>query len=59
MEAGCLEWCLVISILLRDVLAIHRVTNAARSPDQTYEAVIRLKEGFLALFHWSNTEWFV
>lgn len=56
MEAGCLEWCLVVSILLRDVLAIHRVSNAARSPDQSYEAVVRLREGFLSLLHWSNTE---
>lgn len=57
MEAGCLEWCLVMSVLLRDVLAIHRVSNAARSPDQSYEAVLRLREGFRLLLHWSNTEW--
>lgn len=57
MEAGCLEWCLVVSVLLRDVLAIHRVSNAARSPDQSYDAVVRLKEGFLTLLQWSNTEW--
>lgn len=57
MEAGCLEWCLVVSILLRDVLAIHRVSNAARSPDQSYDAVVRLREGFLSLWQWSNTQW--
>ncbi|XP_065214700.1 guanine nucleotide exchange factor subunit Rich isoform X2 [Planococcus citri] len=56
MEAGCLDWCLLMSVLLRDVLAIHRVSNAARSPDQSHEAVVRLREGFLALFNWSNAE---
>ncbi|XP_054278779.1 guanine nucleotide exchange factor subunit Rich isoform X2 [Macrosteles quadrilineatus] len=56
MEAGCLEWSLLISILLRDAMAVHRTTNAARSVEHTYEAVIRLKEGLLCLYHWSNTE---
>ncbi|XP_075216315.1 guanine nucleotide exchange factor subunit Rich [Lycorma delicatula] len=58
MEAGCLEWSLIISVLLRDAMAVHRTTNIARSPDQSYESVTRLKDGFLSLCQWSSTECF-
>jgi len=57
MEAGCLEWALLISVLLRDAMAVFRTTNAARSPDHSVEAILRLKEGLMALCHWSGTEW--
>nr|CAD7577631.1 unnamed protein product [Timema californicum] len=56
MEASCLEWSLIISVLLRDAMAVLRTINAARSPDQSSEAVQRLKEGFQLLCHWSSTE---
>nr|CAD7459159.1 unnamed protein product [Timema tahoe] len=56
MEASCLEWSLIISVLLRDAMAVLRTVNAARSPDQSSEAVQRLKEGFQLLFQWSSTE---
>ncbi|RZF41581.1 hypothetical protein LSTR_LSTR000295 [Laodelphax striatellus] len=57
LEAGCLEWSLLIAVLLQDAMAVHRTTTiAARSPDQTYEAINRLKEGIIALFQWSATE---
>jgi hypothetical protein len=57
MEAGCLEWALLISVLLRDDMAVLRTTNAARSPDHSVEAILRLKEGLVALCQWSGTEW--
>ncbi|XP_067001739.2 guanine nucleotide exchange factor subunit Rich [Anabrus simplex] len=56
MEASCLEWALIISVLLRDVMAVLRATNAARSPDQVLESVLRLKEGLVQLIQWSNSE---
>ncbi|XP_039276029.1 guanine nucleotide exchange factor subunit Rich [Nilaparvata lugens] len=57
LEAGCLEWSLLIAVLLQDAMAVHRTTTiAARSPDQTYEAINRLKEGIIALIQWSATE---
>lgn len=56
MEACCLEWSVIISVMLRDVMAVLRATNAARSPEQSYEAVLRLKEGLVAFYQWSNTE---
>lgn len=57
MEASCLEWSLIISVLLRDAMAVLRTVNAAKSPDQSIEAVSRLRQGLLLLQYWTNTEW--
>jgi len=57
MEAGCLEWALVLSVLLRDAMAVLRTTFAARTADQSIEVVKRLKDGLEALMAWSNTQW--
>ena len=59
MEAGCLEWSLLISVLLCDVMAVLRTVNAAKSPDQSIESVTKLKQGLQTLYNWTNTEWFV
>lgn len=45
MEAGCLEWALIISIILQDAMAVLRTSNAAKSVEQTSENVSRLKDG--------------
>lgn len=57
MEAGCLEWTLLISFLLRDALAVLRTVNGAKSSDQSVEAVCRLKQGMQFLHYWTHTEW--
>lgn len=59
MEASCLEWSLLISVLLRDAMAVLRTVNAAKSPDQSIEAVSRLRQGLLILSYWTNSEWLV
>lgn len=56
MEANCLEWSLLISIILRDAMAVLRTINAARSPDQSIEAVMRLRQHLLLINYWTNTE---
>lgn len=56
MEASCLEWSLLISILLRDAMAVLRTINAAKSPDQSAEGVARLKQGLHLLNYWIGTE---
>ncbi|XP_065331674.1 guanine nucleotide exchange factor subunit Rich isoform X2 [Cloeon dipterum] len=56
VEAGCLEWALVLSILLRDAMAVLRTIFAARTADQSIEVVRRLKDGLEALMSWSNTQ---
>ncbi|XP_063238684.1 guanine nucleotide exchange factor subunit Rich [Bacillus rossius redtenbacheri] len=55
-EARCLEWALVVSVLLRDGMAVLRTTGAARAPDQSAEAVLRLRDGLQQLCAWSSTE---
>lgn len=57
MEASCLEWSLLISILLRDAMAVLRTVNAAKSLDQSIESVSRLKQGLQLLHYWTQTEW--
>jgi hypothetical protein len=56
MEASCLEWSLIISVLLRDAMAVLRTVNAAKSPDQSIEAISRLRQGLLLLQYWTTTE---
>ncbi|KAL1501674.1 hypothetical protein ABEB36_006962 [Hypothenemus hampei] len=56
MEAGCLEWSLLISVLLRDAMAVLRTVNAAKSQEQSIESVSRLRQGLLILSYWTNSE---
>lgn len=56
MEASCLEWSVVVAVLLRDAMAVFRAINAARSPDQSVAAVQRLRDGILALLQWANVQ---
>nr|XP_023020683.1 guanine nucleotide exchange factor subunit Rich [Leptinotarsa decemlineata] len=56
MEAGCLEWSLLLSVLLRDAMAVVRTVNAAKSHDQSIEAVSRLRQGLIILNYWTSTE---
>ncbi|XP_057664090.1 guanine nucleotide exchange factor subunit Rich [Diorhabda carinulata] len=56
IEANCLEWSLVFSILLRDAMAVLRIVNAAKSHDQSVETVSRLRQGLLIINYWTNTE---
>ncbi|PSN48149.1 hypothetical protein C0J52_08719 [Blattella germanica] len=47
MEASCLDWALLISVLLRDAMAVLRTTNAARSADHSAESIQHLKDGLV------------
>ncbi|KAF6199821.1 hypothetical protein GE061_006119 [Apolygus lucorum] len=55
-DAGCLQWALLVSILLRDAMAVYRLVNAARSADQSYETVARLRDDILSLYQWSCSD---
>lgn len=55
-EAGCLEWALILAILLHDAMAVVRTTAAARAPSQSYTSVLRLRDTITTLTSWSNTE---
>lgn len=56
LEAGCLEWALIISIVLRDALAVVRTVNTASMTDTPLEIVARMREGLSYLELWSDTE---
>ena len=64
MEANCLEIASLISVLLKDALALIRIVNAARSSgsnssieevDKT--VVSRLYQNLKALEAWAQSEW--
>lgn len=56
LEAGCLEWCVVIATVLRDALAVLRAVNLARSPDVPIQVISRLSQGLRDTHHFTNTE---
>lgn len=61
IEADCLDWALILALMLRDAMAILRLVNVARSaltnpPSSStnvdIETVTRLRDGLIALSHW-------
>ena len=63
MEANCLEIASLISVLLKDALALIRIVNAARSSGQLASeevdktVVSRLYQNLKALEAWAQSEW--
>ncbi|KAK2191888.1 hypothetical protein NP493_43g02028 [Ridgeia piscesae] len=58
LEAGCLEWALLIAIVLRDTMATVRTVNTASMTDTPIEIVGRMREGLSFLELWADTECF-
>ncbi|KAK6182215.1 hypothetical protein SNE40_009946 [Patella caerulea] len=56
LEAGCLEWALVIAIVLRDNLGVSRTVNTASLTDTQIDMVGRMREGLSYLELWADTE---
>lgn len=59
MEAGCLEWCVVIGLILRDANVIKQVIGFLDSPEVPQETVQSVKSGLLAVDTWASTDWSV
>jgi hypothetical protein len=57
MEANCLEIASLISVLLKDALALIRIVNAARSTPGDKTVVTRLYQNLKALEAWAQSEW--
>ncbi|XP_023222125.1 RAB6A-GEF complex partner protein 1-like [Centruroides sculpturatus] len=55
LEAGCLDWSLLIAFVLRDAMAIIRVVNATRQPEFSQEIAQHLKDGLTKLENWIDT----
>ncbi|XP_066298790.1 guanine nucleotide exchange factor subunit RIC1-like isoform X3 [Branchiostoma lanceolatum] len=56
MEAGCLEWAMLISLVLRDSMGVTRVVNTASLTDMPIDVVGRMREGLSYLELWADTE---
>ncbi|CAB3257177.1 unnamed protein product [Arctia plantaginis] len=55
-EASCVEWAVVIAVVLRDALAVLRTTNAARGNDVSLDAVRRLRRTLQDICSWTDAE---
>ena len=58
LEANCLELAAVITIVLKDALALIRIVNAARTSQESKSHVARLHKGLIALEKWADFEWY-
>lgn len=59
LEAGCLEWALIIAVVLRDIMAVDRTVNTASLTETPMEIVGRMREGLSYIELWADTEWCV
>uniref|UniRef100_A0A3B3TRH2 Protein RIC1 homolog n=1 Tax=Poecilia latipinna TaxID=48699 RepID=A0A3B3TRH2_9TELE len=56
MEAGCLEWCVVIGLILRDASVIKQVVSFLDSPEVPPETTQSLRNGLLAVDAWASSD---
>ncbi|KAK3740874.1 hypothetical protein RRG08_011336 [Elysia crispata] len=56
LEASCLEWALILAVVLRDSLAVVRVVNTASLTDTPLDMIGRMREGLSYLELWADTE---
>uniref|UniRef100_A0A3B4DZB0 Protein RIC1 homolog n=1 Tax=Pygocentrus nattereri TaxID=42514 RepID=A0A3B4DZB0_PYGNA len=56
MEAGCLDWCIVIGLILRDVNVIKQVVGFLDSPEVPAETVQSIRTGLLAIDQWASSD---
>ncbi|XP_039519914.1 guanine nucleotide exchange factor subunit RIC1-like [Pimephales promelas] len=56
MEAGCLEWCVIIGLILRDASVIKQVVGFLDSAEVPAETVQSIKAGLMAVDHWVSSD---
>ncbi|XP_043917084.1 guanine nucleotide exchange factor subunit RIC1 [Protopterus annectens] len=56
MEAGCLEWCVIIGLILREPCVIYQVFSLLRASEVALESLHNLKNGLLAVDRWAITD---
>lgn len=57
MEAGCLEWCVVIGLILRESSIINQVLNLMQCPEVAEEMLQGILTGLQAVDAWATTDW--
>uniref|UniRef100_A0A3Q3GII7 Protein RIC1 homolog n=1 Tax=Kryptolebias marmoratus TaxID=37003 RepID=A0A3Q3GII7_KRYMA len=56
MEAGCLEWCVVIGLILRDANVIKQMISFLDNPEVPPETVQSVRNGLLAVDAWASAD---
>ncbi|XP_051732779.1 guanine nucleotide exchange factor subunit RIC1 isoform X3 [Ctenopharyngodon idella] len=56
MEAGCLEWCVIIGLILRDASVIKQVVGFLDSPEVPSETVQSIRAGLIAVDLWVSSD---
>ncbi|KAJ7396619.1 RIC1 like protein, RAB6A GEF complex partner 1 [Pitangus sulphuratus] len=56
MEAGCLDWCVVIGLILRESSVINQVFSIMQSSDIDGEICQNIKTGLHAVDKWASTD---
>lgn len=56
MEAGCLEWCVVIGLILRDVSVIKQIMGFLDIPEVSPETVQSIRVGLTAVDQWASSD---
>ncbi|XP_068279803.1 guanine nucleotide exchange factor subunit RIC1 isoform X2 [Nyctibius grandis] len=56
MEAGCLDWCIIIGLILREASVINQVFSIMQSSDIDGEICQNIKTGLYAVDKWASTD---
>ncbi|XP_048662765.1 guanine nucleotide exchange factor subunit RIC1 isoform X4 [Marmota marmota marmota] len=56
MEAGCLDWCIVIGLILRESSIINQILVIAQSSEVDGEMLQNIKTGLHAVDRWASTD---
>ncbi|XP_021108680.1 RAB6A-GEF complex partner protein 1 [Heterocephalus glaber] len=56
MEAGCLDWCIVIGLILRESSVINQILVIAQSSEVDGEMLQNIKIGLHAVDRWASTD---
>uniref|UniRef100_A0A8D2DZ57 Guanine nucleotide exchange factor subunit RIC1 n=1 Tax=Sciurus vulgaris TaxID=55149 RepID=A0A8D2DZ57_SCIVU len=56
MEAGCLDWCIVIGLILRESSIISQILVIAQSSEIDGEMLQNIKTGLHAVDRWASTD---
>ncbi|KAF1475029.1 RAB6A-GEF complex partner protein 1, partial [Eudyptula minor novaehollandiae] len=56
MEAGCLDWCIIIGLILREPSVINQVFSIMQSSDIDGEICQNIKTGLYAVDKWASTD---
>nr|XP_004653235.2 guanine nucleotide exchange factor subunit RIC1 isoform X1 [Jaculus jaculus] len=56
MEAGCLDWCVVIGLILRESSVINQILVIAQSSEVDGEILQNIKTGLHAVDRWASTD---